>query len=296
MERPLVTIIVISYNQGRFIRENLDSIKAQTYSNIELIVGDDASQDDSVQIFDEWLKENRYSAVFKNYHHQNTGLATMLNECIEKANGKYLKLIAADDLLHPEYITQCVKTLIKVKGDIVFTQATSIDNTSKKLKENYFPIPQNPLENMDIHLAEYNFISGATLFFQKESYLKIGKVPSGILMEDYYQVLKGLQLNMKFCYLPDNLILYRRHETNITNIQGLKLQIETSKLQLMFFKDKKYRAALNTSVRDKIRQSGFRYIVGIFKIYILHPQRSSEVMWQMIKKVTETAYRRLKDS
>ena len=57
---PLVTIVVISYNQSKYIKENLDSIKAQTYLNIELIVADDASPDNSVEIFESWLKHNNY--------------------------------------------------------------------------------------------------------------------------------------------------------------------------------------------------------------------------------------------
>lgn len=65
MEGPLVTIVVVSYNHSKYIKENLNSVKHQTYKNIQLIVGDDASQDHSVKIFEQWLKENEYPAEKK---------------------------------------------------------------------------------------------------------------------------------------------------------------------------------------------------------------------------------------
>ena len=82
MDQPLVSIVVVSYNQGKYIKENLDSINSQTYDNIQLIVADDASKDTTVEVFDNWLLENNYSAE-KNYHQKNTGLATILNECLK---------------------------------------------------------------------------------------------------------------------------------------------------------------------------------------------------------------------
>ena len=59
MGTPLVTVISVSYNHSRYIKENLDSIKNQTYKNIQLIVGDDASSDNSAKVFQEWLQSNR---------------------------------------------------------------------------------------------------------------------------------------------------------------------------------------------------------------------------------------------
>ena len=60
---PLVTIVVVSYNHSKYIKENLDSILSQTYPNIQLIVADDASPDNSVEVFEEWLSNNNYPAL-----------------------------------------------------------------------------------------------------------------------------------------------------------------------------------------------------------------------------------------
>lgn len=73
MESPLVTIVVVSYYQSKYIEENLNSIKAQTYPNIELIVADDASPDNSVEVFETWLKENNYPAKELSYQKHRAG-------------------------------------------------------------------------------------------------------------------------------------------------------------------------------------------------------------------------------
>ena len=59
MENPLVSIIVITYNSSKYVLETLESAKAQTYQNIELIISDDGSQDETVELCEKWLAENK---------------------------------------------------------------------------------------------------------------------------------------------------------------------------------------------------------------------------------------------
>jgi alpha-1,3-rhamnosyltransferase len=60
LEKPLVSIVVVSYNHAHFLEENLNSIKAQTYPSIQLIVADDASKDNSIEVYENWLEKNNY--------------------------------------------------------------------------------------------------------------------------------------------------------------------------------------------------------------------------------------------
>lgn len=286
--KPLVTIVVISYNQGKYIRENLDSIKNQTYPNIELIVGDDASPDNSVEVFENWLTENNYPTTYKNYHTQNTGLATMLNECIAKANGKYIKLIAADDYLHQEYIECCLNSLINNDAGVVFTQAIAIDDNGVILDNKHFNIPENPLKDLEMKLSRRNFVSGSTLFFKKESYLKIGNIPSAVLLEDYYQILKALSINLKINYIPESLIFYRRHSNNITKTKIIQLEIQTTLLQLNFFRNKKFIRSIAEGVITKTNEYGGEYVRKIFLKYLVHPCRSNKVTWLLLKSLLKT--------
>jgi len=239
MEQPLVTVVVVSYNHSKFVKENLDSIKNQTYSNIQLIVGDDASPDNSADVIDQWLTENNYSAE-KNFHAQNTGLATTLNECIALAKGKYIKLIAADDFLHPQAIEKSVSKL-ESSGDLygmVFTHTYTINNDSQVMED---MADYDALGNIDPYvfrkeLIKGNRIAALTVLQRTDVLRETGAYDSRLTVEDYYRWLK---INEKYltAYVPEKLAYYRLHPENISKVKEEKIQIETILLQMMFDKE-----------------------------------------------------------
>ena len=236
---PLVTIVVVSYNQSKYIRENLDSIKAQTYSNIELIVADDASPDNSIEVFEEWLSSNNYNAK-KNYHTKNTGLATVLNECIELASGKYIKLIAADDFLHPEAIEKCVYKLEDSGNQygMVFTDTYAINDDSEIITD---IADYNSLGDVDPlvfrkELIKGNRIAALTVLMILDVVKKTGKYDSEFIVEDYYRWLK-INQNYLITYIPEKLAYYRQHTSNISKVKADRIEQEDIVLKLMFDKD-----------------------------------------------------------
>ena len=83
---PLVSMIVICYNQARFVVETLESVKAQSYKNTELIIVDDCSTDDSVAVIERWLRENGIQCTFIR-HEKNQGVCKALNDALAVASG-----------------------------------------------------------------------------------------------------------------------------------------------------------------------------------------------------------------
>ena len=104
MCRPLVTIGVITYNSAGTIVETLESVKKQTYGNIELIISDDASKDNTVEICRDWLERNasRFSRVEMITTDVNTGTCGNCDRLLEKTTGLWLRILAADDILFGE--------------------------------------------------------------------------------------------------------------------------------------------------------------------------------------------------
>ncbi|MDE5438542.1 glycosyltransferase family 2 protein [Elizabethkingia meningoseptica] len=235
---PLISIIVVSYNQEKYIRENLDSIKRQTYANIELIIADDASKDNSVEVFEKWLIENNYIAK-KNYHQNNTGFATTLNECIELTTGKYIKIIAADDFLHENAIEKCVSRLEELGEDygMIYTDVYTIDEDSKIREDmmdcnsSYHPDPDE-FYNM---LVLGNRIMALSVVVLKSVLVETGIYDEKFLVEDYYKWLKIGKL-YKVAYIPEKLAFYRWHGSNISIIKAERIKKEDIILKMMFDK------------------------------------------------------------
>ncbi|WP_164463267.1 glycosyltransferase family 2 protein [Chryseobacterium sp. G0201] len=249
-KKDLVSIVVCSYNQGKYIKECLDSVKAQTYPNIQLIVADDASPDNSVQVFENWLSENNYPAI-TNFHQKNTGLATVLNECIELIEGKYVKIIAADDFLHPDSIQECVEKLESLGEDygMVFSDTYAIDDNSNILPDiaDYDKLGSVPPETFKKDLLIGNRIAALTVLMKKEALIKTGKYKSDLLIEDYYRWLK-INALYSTAYVPRKLAYYRLHDSNISSARKERIDEECLYLQMIFDKNGDIKGIINYKI------------------------------------------------
>lgn len=101
MEQPLVSVIVVCYNAADYIVETLESIKEQTYKNLELIVSDDFSKDGTADIAKEWMKENggafvRTEVITVDH---NTGVSANYNRAVRECRGEWIKNVDGDDLI-----------------------------------------------------------------------------------------------------------------------------------------------------------------------------------------------------
>ncbi|MDM1553642.1 MULTISPECIES: glycosyltransferase family A protein [Chryseobacterium] len=295
MEQPLVTVVVVSYNHSQFIKENLDSIKNQTYKNIQLIVGDDASPDHSVKVFEQWLQENNYPAE-KNFHTQNTGLPTMLNECLDLAKGKYIKIIAADDFLHPESLEKSVSALEKLGNEygMSFSHTYSVNNDSEIIED---IADYDALGNIDPHLfreelLKGNRIAALTVLLRTDVVRETGKYDSQFIIEDYYRWLKVSEKYL-IAYIPEKLAYYRLHADNISKVKADRIEMEAAMLQMMFDKKGVSRGSINY-ITQKLYQSGTQLPEEYIDAYHAYPFRSKKLDFAIKKKLSVSLYKILK--
>ncbi|WP_274475882.1 glycosyltransferase family 2 protein [Mangrovimonas aestuarii] len=109
-EKPLVSICIPTFNGERFINEAMDSAISQSYSNLEIVVSDDASTDRTLIIL-EGFKEKTTIPIYI-YKHQPSGIGANWNHCVQKANGSYIKFLFQDDVLLPS----CIEQMMAVAG------------------------------------------------------------------------------------------------------------------------------------------------------------------------------------
>lgn len=106
MTRPLVSVLVPTYNGEAFLRQALESALAQTYGDIEVLVGDDASTDGTAEIVDAAAAADRRVRVLR--HAENVGPYENPRRLLQAARGEYVKFLLHDDLLHPRCVAELV--------------------------------------------------------------------------------------------------------------------------------------------------------------------------------------------
>lgn len=103
---PLVSVCIPTYNGSAYIQQAMDSAIAQTYTNIEIVVSDDASTDETLTIIEAYkAKTTLPLRIFK---HSPKGIGANWNYCVQQTQGVYIKFLFQDDVLHPDCITRMV--------------------------------------------------------------------------------------------------------------------------------------------------------------------------------------------
>ncbi|MGX9457585.1 glycosyltransferase [Photobacterium damselae subsp. damselae] len=135
--QPLVSIIIPAYNHEKYIIKCLDSIKNQTYKNIEIILVDDGSIDHTFDVASAWFSENLLT--YKVFRQENRGICETLNFMIQESSGEYVAICASDDYLTTDSIEIRVKELQNnINKDIVFSDAYVIDENNIVVSDSAF--------------------------------------------------------------------------------------------------------------------------------------------------------------
>ena len=111
---PLVSIIVPVYNVASYLREALDSVIHQTYQNLEIIIVDDGSTDESGEICDEYITDLRVQVI----HQENKGLSGARNTGLDRISGEYVVFLDSDDAFYPEMIENLLAVLLRNKVEL----------------------------------------------------------------------------------------------------------------------------------------------------------------------------------
>lgn len=227
----LVSVIVVTYNAHSFIIETLESVKAQTYKNIELIVSDDGSLDSTLLIAKNWLSVNSDRFVRTEIVSviKNTGVSANCNRGILAAKSDWIKFIAGDDILLPNCIQDNVAFVMRnEKASVVFSQVELYKNNF--LRDSFVTIipqgyPSNIMDPLFTALDQFkrllvsdriNFTP--SYFFNKQVVLSVGGYDEqNKQIEDYPMWLKLTQAGNKLFFFEKPTVGYRQHDKAINN-------------------------------------------------------------------------------
>lgn len=215
----LVSVIINVYNCKEYLPTSLESVRQQTYKNLEVILVDDASTDGSGEFCDEYCKQDERFRVI--HHEKNTGVSGPRNTGLRAAKGDYIYFMDSDDYIHVEAIEALVDA-IKETGlelaafDFVWHSDMNGDTHYTRDKK---PVEIIPTEQMVFQMLSYVDLRWCVAWnkLYKRSLLE------GVLFNDYYSIqdqdynLRVYQKIEKAAYVPEELYWYVLNPGSLQN-------------------------------------------------------------------------------
>lgn len=220
---PLVTIGIPNYNYAGLVMQALESVIQQTYKNIEIVIVDDHSADNSVEVIENWISRHQQTlrvTFIKNKTSQ--GIARNCNLILANASGKYYQVLDADDLLLPHKIESQVKILEEnPEYALVYSNIFVMDRNNQTIYEDYLEYIGYDHTNMpsgDVfkQMLLFNFIPNPSVLINTGMAKKIGGYDESLQVQDYYLYLT-LSQQHNFWYQDDTTAAYRIHEKSLSN-------------------------------------------------------------------------------
>jgi glycosyltransferase involved in cell wall biosynthesis len=210
-ERRPLSVCMAAYNGARFIREQADSVLWQLGPDDELIVADDASQDETVRIL-EGLRDARVRVL---RHQQNAGVKRAFENALQHATGEIIFLCDQDDVWREDKVERVLAVFANSPATtLVLTNAELIDGQGRPLGQMLHMGGHVPL-GVAANLLK-NRYQGSTMAFRREILEAALPFPEGIPMHDSWIGMVNALVG-RAAYLPQCLIYYRRHESNATS-------------------------------------------------------------------------------
>lgn len=212
----LISVIVPIYNTEKYLVECVESIREQTYSNIEIILVDDGSTDASIEICDEFSKKDSRVRVF---HKENEGSAVAKNFGIQQSKGEYIILVDSDDTVSDKMI-EVLYTHIKEKNaDIAIGNYYIYDESDKNfyfyVTDKDFSVEELAIQEiMNRQAGDWRFNSSAfilpTFKLIKKELFKEVQFSNGRRFDDEATMHRFYLLASKIIFINDNLYRYRQ--------------------------------------------------------------------------------------
>lgn len=217
--QPLVTVIIPSYNHEQYITQAIESVVSQTYKNLEFIVIDDGSNDQSLKVINSLADKHGFIVI----NRENRGLAKTLNEGIGLAKGKYISFLASDDYYLPHRIKNAVIQFEKSAENVaaIYCDGYIINNNGKKIglfgEKHSRPLTGGLYNNLLIG----NWIPAIGMTYKVEV-LRNFMFDERFKIEDYTLYLRMFKNKKhKLAFYNDLGFAYRWHESNISKLGEL---------------------------------------------------------------------------
>ncbi len=220
---PLVSIIIPVYNGANYLSEAIDSAIRQTYKNIEIIVINDGSIDQTESI------ALSYKDLIKYYRKENGGVASALNFGIQKMHGSYFSWLSHDDLYTSDKIEKQIKEISKYSADTILYSNYGVFHNNPA---DFYLVNLSNVNNFRYWITIKNILHGCTLLIPKAAFDRHGLFDTTLKTTQDYDM--WFKLDYKFIHIPNMLVLARSHPEQGSIIMSEIAQRECDELITSF--------------------------------------------------------------
>jgi glycosyltransferase involved in cell wall biosynthesis len=290
-----VSVIVTTYNSGKYVGKTLNSVLNQSYKNFNIIVVDDGSSDNTIDII------STYGDKCTLLHHENNcnlGQSATLNLGISKTKSPLIAFIDSDDMWHSDKLREQVKTLTEYPDvGLVYTNGSLIDENDNVLCE---ILPASFMENNkpeDMLLKCY-IKSPSAVMVRREVFDKVGLFKTYLFNGKDHDMWIRISEIAKFHYIPQNLYYYRKHPNQISKkrslwIDGFRILQEACERYPYGFNFKRKRMSVlfyRLAEHDYRNGNYIRAMLNITNVAVLDPIRAIKESGNRIIKWLKTVY------
>lgn len=263
-DSPKTSIILPCYNREHLISSAIESCLSQTYENIELIIIDDASSDNSVKVIESYQAKDSRIKFIKNK--SNKGLPATLNIGFAAASGDYLTWSSDDNLFKPDAIEIMVNHLKQnPQIGLVYTDYTTIDGNGKKIARIYQESPE--------YLPIRDCV-GACFLYTRKAMEKTGKYNEEMPYVEDYEFFLRMGLVTKIAHIPKSFYLYRVHTGALTQLKKKEIKLAKLKLKAAFankYQIPRHLEPINDLYMWYIKDKNFGSYIALAKIFLKSP-------------------------
>lgn len=211
--KPLVSVIIPTYNRANIVTDAIESVLNQTYKNIEIIVVDDGSIDNTKEILRHY--ENRIKYIYK----LNAGASSARNAGVREAKGEYIAFLDSDDLWHPERLAE-IRNYLENNQEYsaVITDVENIEGTTGKtigyiLYEKNWPYSENVLP----YVIKYLIGGFSNLTIKREAVLELGEFDEKLKTAEDIDYFLRIATRYKIGLLAKPLLKYRKSADSLSH-------------------------------------------------------------------------------
>jgi glycosyltransferase involved in cell wall biosynthesis len=210
---PTVSVVLATYNYAQFLPESVRSVLDQTFGDLELIVVDDGSTDDTAVVLERFGHEPRLTCM---QHAQRRGPAAAFNRGLIQARGLYLALQAADDAWLPTKLARQVEILdAQPEVGLVYTDTLIVDADGVPLRRHFEKPPVSPAVGWVLpQLLLSNFVPAPSVLFRADALGRVGLHDERLEVCEDWDLWLRFAERFPFAFVDEPLVRVRRHARN----------------------------------------------------------------------------------